>query len=199
MERTLDTAYRLSRLGAWFGGTLIFLAAFLVGLDVTLRKLFNVTIGGADELSGYALAVGSAWAFGFALFERAHVRIDSLYGLFPIRLRMLLDLLGLITILVFFALVTRHAYVVMVQSALSNTHSLSRLGTPLVVPQAVWVVGLASFVLAGLLLLLKGGLAVVSGDVRTVVQLIGPRSAIEEIQEEIGQVEKSRTKKGTPQ
>jgi hypothetical protein len=32
-------------------------AAVLIGVDVTLRKLFNASIGGADELAGYALAL----------------------------------------------------------------------------------------------------------------------------------------------
>jgi len=190
MERIHAVAYRASRIGALFGGVLILLAALLLSVDVMIRKVFNVTIGGADELAGYALATGSALAFGFALFERAHVRIDTLYSLFSVRLRMTLDLLGVTAILVFFGVITRHAYAVLEQSVISNTHSLSQLGTPLIVPQAIWVVGLGIFLLIALLLLVRGGLAFLAGDSRALFELIGPRSALEELQQEISSVQK---------
>ena len=38
------------------------LAAVIVAVDVVLRAAFSVTIGGSDELSGYALAIASAFA-----------------------------------------------------------------------------------------------------------------------------------------
>lgn len=190
MEQVHTLVYRASRIGALFGGVLILLAALLLGVDVVLRKALNVTIGGADELAGYALATGSALAFGFALFERTHVRIDTLYSVFPVRLRMMLDLLGVAAILAFFGVVTRHAYAVLEQSAVSNTHSLSQLGTPLVVPQAIWVLGLGAFLLIALLLLIRGGLAYLAGDPSAVFKLIGPRSALEELQQEISNVQK---------
>ena len=59
-------AQRLTRFGLWFGGALILAAAVLIGVDVTLRKFFNASIGGADELAGYALALGTAWSLGAA-------------------------------------------------------------------------------------------------------------------------------------
>ncbi len=79
MDRLMEMTHRASRYGAWFGGALIILAAFIVGVEVLIRKVFTLSIGGADELSGFALAIGSAWAFGFALLERAHIRIDSAF------------------------------------------------------------------------------------------------------------------------
>ena len=86
---------RLTQWGLWFGGALILLAALLIGVDVVLRKFFTRSIGGADELAGYALAIGTAWGLAAALLERAHIRIDSLYMLFPSGLRIALDLAGL--------------------------------------------------------------------------------------------------------
>ncbi|MBE7419038.1 MAG: hypothetical protein HS128_15100 [Ideonella sp.] len=60
MDRPLDialaVAQRVAQAGALGGGLLILAAALLVSVDVALRKLANVTLGGADELSGYALA-----------------------------------------------------------------------------------------------------------------------------------------------
>ena len=106
MDRLLEYARLLSRVGAWFGGGLLIVAAFIIGVDVVIRKLFGWTVGGADELSGYALAIGSAWSFAFALTERAHVRIDSLYVTLPARLCALLDILGLTIFMLFLGMVT---------------------------------------------------------------------------------------------
>src|SRR5439155_26481648 len=88
-------AQRLTRVGLWFGGALVLAAALLIGVDVTLRKFFNASIGGADELAGYALALGTAWSLAATLLDRAHIRIDSLYVLFPRWLRLALDFIGI--------------------------------------------------------------------------------------------------------
>ena len=87
MEVVMQRARRVAHWGLWFGGALVLLAALLIGVDVVLRKFFDASIGGADELAGYALALGAAWALAATLLERAHIRIDSLYVLLSRRLR----------------------------------------------------------------------------------------------------------------
>ena len=90
MDPALTGVRRFARWGLWFGGALVLLAAVLIGIDVLMRKFLDRSIGGADELAGYSLAIGTAWGLGAALLDRAHIRIDSLYGLFPQRLRIAL-------------------------------------------------------------------------------------------------------------
>jgi TRAP-type mannitol/chloroaromatic compound transport system permease small subunit len=189
MDRLLAYARALSRLGAWFGCALLTAAAFVISTDVFARKLFNVTIGGADELSGYALAIGCAWSFAFTLTERAHVRIDSLYVTLPTRLCALLDILGLTVLLLFFGFVTYFGYGVLLNTIAFDAHSMSPLGTPLVYPQALWAIGLTMFLLVGLLLLVRAFMALVTGDIATVGRLIGSRTVLQEIEQEIGHVE----------
>ena len=150
MTVVLRIVFLVSRAGAWFGGVLILLAALLIGVDVTLRQLFVVTIGGADELAGFSLAIGSAWAFGFTLLRRSHIRIDTVYVTLPVRIRAFLDILGLVAFSSFMLLVTWHAFGVVQQSITSNSHSISPLGTPLAIPQALWALGLVSFLCVAL-------------------------------------------------
>ena len=90
---------RGSRAGALGGGGLILAAALLVSVDVTLRKLASATLGGADELSGYALAIGSTWTLAFVLLERGHVRIDALYHALPRSGGGCCDLLAIVALL----------------------------------------------------------------------------------------------------
>ncbi len=146
---------RFAQWGLWFGGALVLLAAVLIGIDVLMRKFLARSIGGADELAGYSLAIGTAWGLGAALLDRAHIRIDSLYVLFPQKLRLALDLLALVLLVGFFALTLWHGLGVLSQSWISNSHSQSALETPTVIPLALWIAGLASFVVVGVLLLLQ--------------------------------------------
>lgn len=185
MDRPLKIAYAVARGGAWLGGTLILASAIMVAVDIMIRNLFAVTLGGAAELSGYALAVGSAWALALALLQRAHVRIDLLYQRLPIRLAALLDIFGLLAFTVFMILLTRHGYGVFLQSFGAGSQSVSALAIPLAIPQALWILGLALFVVVALLLLVRAVLALMTGHVSMVVRLLGSRSTMEEVEQEI--------------
>jgi TRAP-type C4-dicarboxylate transport system permease small subunit len=185
MDAAIAAARRLTRFGLWFGGALVLLAALLIGVDVTLRKLFNASIGGADELAGYALALGTAWSLGAALLDRAHIRIDSLYVLFPRWLRLALDFAGLALLIAFFGLIARHGWSVAQQSWVSGSRSQSALATPTLIPQSVWLVGLAIFVAIGVVLLAYSLWAIARGNAAAAEHAISTRSAAEEVQEEI--------------
>jgi TRAP-type C4-dicarboxylate transport system permease small subunit len=160
-------------------------AALLIGVDVTLRKLFDASIGGADELAGYALAIGTAWSLGAALVERAHIRIDSLYILFPRWLRLALDFIGIALLLAFFGLIARHGWSVVQQSWVSGSRSQSALQTPTVLPQSIWLIGLLLFFLIGLVLLARAAILVARGDAAAAARAISTRSAAEDVQREM--------------
>lgn len=192
MSGLMAGAAALARFGLWFGGALILLAAVLIGIDVFLRKVFVLSIGGADELAGYALAIGSAWALAATLLERGHIRIDSLYMQLPGAVRIALDLVGLVLLVGFFALVFRHGIGVFEQSWTSGSRSQSALETPLVIPQAIWLVGLATFVLVGVIVFLAALLRILRGDRAGASALIGTRSSAEEVVEEMRAAERRR-------
>jgi TRAP-type C4-dicarboxylate transport system permease small subunit len=185
MEAAIALARRLTRFGLWFGGALVLVAALLIGVDVTLRKFFNASIGGADELAGYALALGTAWSLGAALLDRAHIRIDSLYVLLPRGVRLALDFAGLALLVAFFGLIARHGWSVAQQSWVSGSRSQSALATPTLIPQSVWLVGLAFFFLVGVLLLAYAVALLARGRPAQAERAISTRSAAEEVEEEI--------------
>ena len=185
MNALLGMAGRVAQVGTWFGGGLLVIASVVIGVEVIIRKLFNLSISGADELSGYAMAIGSAWAFSFALLRRAHIRIDSLYILLPLPVRALLDVVGLIAFGGFMALVTWFGWGVVGQSVVSGTRSMSALSVPVVIPQALWMAGLIFFVLVVLLLLVRALGLLFAGDYTGVQRLIGSRSATEEVENEL--------------
>ena len=196
MEHAINAARRFTHWGLWFGGGLILLAAALIGIDVLMRKFLARSIGGADELAGYALAIGTAWGLGAALIDRAHIRIDSLYVLFPRKLRLLLDLAALVLFVSFFALMTWHGLGVMSQSWTSGSRSQSAIETPTIIPQTLWLVGLLAFVAVGILLLLHAVTMILRGDLAGAARAIGTRSAEEEIDEEIRDLKERAEREG---
>jgi len=185
MDALMHGVRRLTRLGLWFGGALVLAAAILIGIDVCLRKFFAQSIGGADELAGYALAIGTAWSLGAALIDRAHIRIDSLYVLLPVRLRLALDFAGLCLFVGFFGLIAWHGWNMVEQSWSAGSRSQSALQTPTVIPQAIWFVGLVVFVAVGIVLFAYALRRAARGEVGAVAAAIGTRSAEEEVEAEV--------------
>ena len=193
----MQGARRVAHWGLWFGGALVLLAALLIGIDVVMRKFFNASIGGADELAGYALALGTAWSLAAALVERAHIRIDSLYVLFSRRLRFVLDVAGLVLLVLFFGLVAWHGWSVVAQSWTAGSRSQSALQTPTVIPQLIWFVGLAGFVAIGIVLLVHALVLASRGEHAAVAKAISTRSAEEEVADEIRDLLERNTREGT--
>ena len=184
LDPALALADRVGLRAVWIGGALLLASASLVSVDVTIRKLFSLSIGGADEISGYAFAIGIAWAFPFALLRRANVRIDALYQHLPARAAAMLDIVALIALAVFVTLLTRYAWEVVAGSWRLGALSNSQLKVPLWIPQGLWFAGLALFFATTLVLTLRTALALLSGDLATVRALAGARSIEEDAADE---------------
>jgi TRAP-type C4-dicarboxylate transport system permease small subunit len=188
----LRLARAVARAGCWFGGAMVAGAAFMIAVDVLSRKLFNVPIGASSEVSGYVLAIGTSWALALALLDRAHVRIDSLYVVLPVRLCAALDMVALLSFMVFAAFTTWQGGKVLVNSIQVDAHSLTPLETPLALPQVFWVAGFVVFSAVLLLLFVRAALLLVHGRWEDVQRLLGPRTAQQELQEALHEHERYR-------
>ncbi|WP_295138707.1 TRAP transporter small permease [uncultured Reyranella sp.] len=188
---------RFAQWGLWFGGALVLLAAVLIGIDVLMRKFLARSIGGADELAGYSLAIGTTWGLGAALLDRAHIRIDSLYVLFPQKLRLALDLLALVLFTAFFALTLWHGLGVVGQSWTSESRSQSALETPTIIPQFLWIAGLVAFIGIAIVILVQSLRLAAAGDLSGMAQLISTRSAEEEVEDEIRDLKGRQDREGS--
>lgn len=190
MERLQELAERIARGGAIVGGALLLLAALAICLDIFLRYAFALTLGGADDLSGYALAISSAWGFSLALLTRSHIRIDTVYvRVKSKRARAVLDLLNLACFGLFIGLSAWYGWGVLSLSWSSNSHSQSAIEMPLIYPQGLWFAGLAFCVAVVVLLLARSIKACLKRDLDGLFRLIGSKSAVDEAQEEVKSVE----------
>jgi TRAP-type mannitol/chloroaromatic compound transport system permease small subunit len=193
LDVLLRLADRVSVWATWGAGALMLAAAFLVAIEVLLRKFFLLSLGGADELSGYAFAIGTAWALSFTLLRRAHVRVDALYGRLSERLRALLDVAGLAALAWFAFLLAWHAGVLWQTSWDFAARATTPLQTPLWIPQGLWMLGLALFVLVTCALLLRTALALLADDIAGVRIRAGARTVEEDAADEAALAARAET------
>ncbi|MEZ5705685.1 MAG: TRAP transporter small permease [Burkholderiaceae bacterium] len=171
-------------LGTVFG--LIFVAlSLIVAVETAIRKLFNVSLQGADELGGYALAVGATIAFSMALIGRNHIRVDVFYGRFPAPLKTAINWLSALSLAGFAGLLAWLAWFVIQDSRAYQSVSQTPWATPLVYPQTAWLLGLITFGLLAVGTALYATWLLLSGRIASLNALLQPRSANEELKEEL--------------
>lgn len=184
LNRLLASATTLSRVAIWIAGTLTLLSALYVTADVLARKFTGSSLGGSDELSGYAFAISISWALSFATLQRANIRIDVIYQHLPVRIAAILDWLALVVMAVFIVYLTLYASDVAGLSWANQSTANTALGTPLWIPQYLWVAGLVWLCVVLALMLLRSSLALITGDLAGIQSLCGIRSTQEEASEE---------------
>lgn len=200
LARLGDRAGLYSRYLIWAGGALILAAAVVVTLDVLQRKISHLTglsISGSDEVSGYLFAISTAWAFSHALLHRANVRVDALYLMMPRPTRAILDVIGILILSVFIAVVTWHAMQMFIHNLTNWSKSITPLLTPLAIPQFFWIAGLVIFLLNLFLVLLRITLALLLRDYATVGMVAGARTQEEEFEDEMRSLHLERADRQT--
>ena len=180
-------------LGTLFG--LIFVALSLVlAFETAVRKLFNFSLQGADELGGYALAVGATIAFSMALLARTHVRVDVFHARMPPRVQIFLNWLSSVSMAAFGGLMAWLAWFVIQDSQSYKSVSQTPWATPLVIPQSAWLFGLIIFGILATGVAVYASFLLAKGRTSEVNALLNPRSSDEELEEELEDL-KARAKK----
>lgn len=180
MDRLERTARRVGSVGIFAGGLMLIAAALYVTAEVLCRKLFNFGLEGANELSEYALAVGSAWALSETLLERGHIRIDLVLRTFPARVRATAHVLAMLSMTGYAAILVWYGGGVLGYAIQHGIRSNTPMGAPMWIPQGLWFLGLLTFLLFAILLLVKSALALVRGDFDEVTRLAGTPEIEEE-------------------
>ncbi len=136
---------RVSRWFAWGGGAMILGSAVLITLDVIFRNLVKSTYFESFELSGYAFAISTSFGLAYAFFSKAHIRIEVVYNLFPKKARAWVDVLSVLTLAAIALILFYWCAQTVLQNASSGARSNSTLGLLMVIPQSIWLMGLAWF------------------------------------------------------
>ena len=175
---------RISQLEVWVGGAALLAAALMVTVDVLSRKIFNITMSGSDEYSGYVFSATTTWAYSYCLLHRSNVRIDALYNYLPRKVTAILDVVGLLLLFYFMSIMTYYAMVSFVDSWVNNSVSITTLGTPQWIPQLFWVAGLILFFVTLIFVVVYSIIALLQRNWDLVARVAGVPSIAETMQEE---------------
>lgn len=179
MKDKLETA-----LSTIFG--LIFVGlSLVVAVETVIRKLFNVSIQGADELGGYALAIGSTLAFTVALLGRTHVRVDVFFTRFPKRVRSYINWLSSVMMMAFAVLLAVLSWNTVADSYAYQSVSQTPWATPLIWPQSIWVLCLAIFAIASTVYAVMATVWLLQRRWKDIDAMLAPKSTQEEVIEEL--------------
>jgi len=175
---------RLSRRLAGLAGVILVGMVLLISLEIVMRRTIGRSPGLSFEYSGYVLGITASWSFAYALFHKAHIRIDAAYVRFSARGRLFLDLLALAAFTAFAVMAAQGAFGVLTETIARDSVSNTPLHTPMWIPQSLWVAGWLWFAFATVLLFIRVALAAVGGDAETVRRLAGSATLDEQIEEE---------------
>ncbi|MFI5443937.1 TRAP transporter small permease subunit [Polaromonas sp. UC242_47] len=180
-----------------FGG--IFIAfAVVVSTETICRKLFNFSLQGADELGGYALAVGSTIAFSLALMGRCHIRVDVFHERFSRRGQALLNWLSIASLALFGLFIVYVAFKVLADTLEYGSTAQTPWATPLIWPQTIWYVGLVTFALVASGYAIRASRLLLGGQINTLLKDFSPKSAKEELKEELDDLTQRQATTGVP-
>ena len=182
---------QLEQLAATAFGLIFVGLALTVVVETVGRKLFSMSLQGADELGGYCLAIGGSLAFSVALIRRAHIRIDILHDRLPRGARVVFNMLSVVALAVTALALLWMAWIAFQDSVRYLATVQSPWATPLRYPQGAWVAVLLVFALTALVKLVKLTGLLVTGRFDAADREFAPVGTKEELAEEVADL-KSR-------
>lgn len=138
----------LARVSGIIFGILMLALSVIIAIETLIRKLFSISLGGVDELSGYAVAVAAPLAFTVALVERSHIRINLFLMRMPLKLQAALNGLAAITLAVLAAYLFIFTIQTVQDTRAYNSIAQTPWATPLIYPQTLWLAAMAVFAVA---------------------------------------------------
>ena len=176
---------RLDRILAMIFGFGLLALALAVAVETIMRKVFNKSLQGVDELGGYILAVTAALSFAIALHARTHIRIDLIHDHLPRVVRALLNVFATASIAVCALAALYMAWLALMDTIQFNATAQTPWATPLKIPQTVWVLSLLVFVIVAAVESVKVVALLLTGRVSELDRRHGPRGTKEELDEEL--------------
>jgi len=153
LSRFIDSmTERVGRTIYW----LVLVAVLVSAVNASVRKAFDMSSNAFLELQWYLFSAIFLLGAGYALLKQEHVRIDVVYGRFPKRAQIWIDILGTLLFLMPMALlILWHSWPVFVNAFLSNEQSSSAGGLPVWPVRLLLPAGFALLIVQALSELIK--------------------------------------------
>ncbi|WP_400083490.1 TRAP transporter small permease subunit [Yoonia sp. R78084] len=121
------------------GFGLLLCAAFVL-VDIIMRQI-GTSLGGTEEIAGYAMALATSWGMSYALLELGHVRIDLLRTKFQSFGKALFDVFSMIVMSGVIITIAIKAWPVVERWITNGSRANTPLETPLAWVQLPWFAG----------------------------------------------------------
>lgn len=137
MIHKLRQLNRVVALAVGFG--LLACAAFVL-TDIIMRQI-GTSLGGTEEIAGYAMALATSWGMAYTLLELGHVRIDLMRSRGGSFTRAMFDLFSMIVTSAVVITIAIKAWPVLERSLTNGSRANTPLETPLAWVQMPWFAG----------------------------------------------------------
>ncbi|WP_044044484.1 TRAP transporter small permease subunit [Octadecabacter antarcticus] len=132
------------------GFGLLACAAFVL-TDIIMRR-FGTSLGGTEEIAGYAMALATSWGMSYTLLELGHVRIDILRTRFQTFGKAVFDVFSICVMSGVVITIAIKAWPVVERSLVNGSRANTPLQTPLIWVQLPWFAGWVWFAIMSTLL-----------------------------------------------
>ena len=153
----------------------LLLGSVLVTLFDIIARQFGMSLGGTDELSGYAMAISTSWGISYALTCMAHVRIDLLRARRTSKGQAMFDIIAVLALAGTAIVVAYRVWPVLARTIKYGSTANTTLETPLWIPQSLWMMGWMWFAASALIIATASLLAFFSGRFEQVNSITGVR------------------------
>ena len=166
------------RMNEWLAvaaGILLLVSVVVTLFDIIARP-FELSIGGTDELSGYAMAITTSWGISYALTSMSHVRIDLLRARCKTRGQALFDAIAILALAGSALVIAYRAWPVLAKTIKNGSTANTTLETPLWIPQSLWLAGWVWFAISAIVIALSVLIYLFTGKFDKVNDVAGLRS-----------------------
>lgn len=179
MTNTVIAAIRrTNRIIALLVGLVLTGTVILIISEILLREV-GISLGGAEEISGYVMAGVASWGMSYALTELAHVRIDLVRLRLRQRGKALLDLIAIVALAGVASIVAFQCWPVLEKTIERGSRANTPLETPLWIPQTIWLSGWVWFAVSSCVLVILTLILLMRRDFIAADTLVGARSEVE--------------------
>lgn len=178
-----------SRLCAVVFGLMMTALCVVIAVETVLRKLFNHSLAGVDELSGYAIAIGAPLCFTIAAIEQSHIRINLLHMQMPRRLKATLNLAAALTLAALALYLITFTFRTVRETQMFGSVAQTPWMTPLIWPQAMWLIAMGVFTLSTVILAVRAAMLALRRDTDGLLREFGPDSVEDELAAELSDLE----------
>jgi TRAP-type C4-dicarboxylate transport system permease small subunit len=178
-----------ARICAIVFGLMMTALCVVIAVETIIRKLFNYSLGGVDELSGYAIAVGAPLCFAIAAIEQSHIRINLLHMRMPRLMRAGMNLIAAVLLAALALYLCTFTWRTVQDTQLFGSIAQTPWMTPLIWPQAAWLVGMIVFTFATVVLAGRALWLALRGNVDGLLRDFGPDTVEDELAAELSDLE----------